>query len=245
MFRVRFLYFDHGFPVCPSTGRVLRILVGDWLTILGSDRNIKLTSSRNGVNLGVAGVGDGAPAASPQSANGAVFFDTGTGGGGIPTGSGSRYGTNLELDAAVELPLFPEVTLFDRPLCLIVVPASFFTSGMFSFTRDFRVPRSGQAAASAASASTPDGSTKIWRRELGPDGVVIGREDPEDVSVDLDVVKAGLCDLEGRLSDVDDEASNEVAVDGIAAPLSIRFWNSLYRLCRRSRGDAFRAIPRL
>jgi hypothetical protein len=198
---------------------------------------VKLTSSRNGVNLGVAGVDGSAPAA--------VFFDAGSGGGGIPTGSGSRYGTNLELDAAAELPLFPEVTLFDRPLCLIVVPASFFTSGMFSFTRDFRVPRSGHAAASAASASAPDGSTKIWRRELGPDGVEVGREDPEGVSIDLDVVKAGLCDLEGRLSDVDDDASNEVAIDGIAAPLSIRFWNSLYLLCRRSRGDAFRAIPRL
>ena len=200
------------------------------------------------MNLGVAGVDGDAPAASPQSikgANAAVFFDAEAGGGGIPTGSGSRYGTNLELDAAAELPLFPEVTLFDRPLCLIVVPASFFTSGMFSFTRDFRVPRSGHAAASAASASAPDGSTKIWRRELGPDGVGAGREDPGGVSVDLDVVKAALCDLEGRLSDVDDDASNEVAVDGIAAPLSIRFWNSLYLLCRRSRGDAFRAIPRL
>ena len=187
---------------------------------------MKLTSSRNGVNLGVAGVDGNASVASPQSINGAyvaLFFDAGTGGGGIPTGSGSRYGTNLELDATAELPLLPEVTLLDRPLCLIVVPESFFTSGMFSFTRDFRVPRSGHAAASAASASEPDGSTKIWRRELGTDGVEVGREDPEGVSVDLDVVKAGLCGLEDRLSDVDDDASNELAVDGIAAALSIRF----------------------
>ena len=148
------------------------------------------------MNLGVAGVDGAAGAASPLSINGTnaiVFFDAGFAGGGNPTGSGSRYGTILELDAPVELPPLPEATLLDRPPCLIVVPASLFTSGTFSLTRDFRVPRSGHAPASTASASAPEGSMKTWRRELGIDGVdELGREDPEGVSVVLVVVKADL-----------------------------------------------------
>ncbi len=157
---------------------------------------LRLTSSRNGVNLGVAGVDGTVGAASPPSINGTnppVFFDAGITGGGNPTGSGSRYGTILEPDVPAELPLLPEATLLDRPLCLIVDPASFFTSGTFSLTRDFRVPRSGHAPASAASASAPEGSTKTWRRELDTDGVdELGREDPEGASVALVVVKADL-----------------------------------------------------
>jgi len=97
---------------------------------------------------------------------GAVPFclDMGMGGGGIVVlvstpscGLGSLKGTIF--DAILD----PDASRRVRPACFRVLPAALLTSGIFSFTRDLRVPTSGYGVnESAASAdSVPEGSTKI------------------------------------------------------------------------------------
>lgn len=68
----------------------------------------------------------------------------GMGGGGIAcstpsSGPGSLKGTIF--DATTELD--PDAILRVRPACFKVLPAALLTSGIFSFTRDLRVPTSG------------------------------------------------------------------------------------------------------
>jgi hypothetical protein len=94
--------------------------------------------------------------------------DEGTGGGAI-SGAGSRKTEIFELEAK-PVPLAEAARRFDLPGCLIVDPAIFFTSGIFSLILVFRVPTSVHsfvlAAKSADCASSPDGSTNICRRVL-------------------------------------------------------------------------------
>lgn len=138
-------------------------------------------SSLKGVNRGV----DGMPPPSGMSWNGitalvlvGVFgsasfcLDMGTGGGAITpfasmSGPGSLKGT---IFAATAPEFDPDAIRRVRPACFKVLPATLLTSGIFSFTRDLRVPISGYGVTeSVASAdSAPEGSTKIWRRAFVP-----------------------------------------------------------------------------
>lgn len=76
-------------------------------------------------------------------------------------GAGSRNGT-IRAPALGAAP----ATRFARPAWRSVVPTSFRTSGVFSFTRVLRVPSSLHVPPSAASPAAPVGSTKICRRAL-------------------------------------------------------------------------------
>lgn len=151
------------------------------------------TSSRNGVNFGVGVLGgsvelEAADDALVSSTNGTnpafaavgAFFcvDTGTAGGGISPGPGSRNTAILELDPEAAVPVEAAASLFVLPACFIVEPTIFFTSGTFSLILVFRVPNSFHSLdpASAVCASSPVGSTNICRRPFGcadglPEGV--------------------------------------------------------------------------
>lgn len=131
------------------------------------------------MNFGVAGGTDAVEDSWPLSTKGtkevfagvfggkgAVVFvfvavlDVGMGGGGISSGPGSRYTAIFELeDADAEA----EAIRLLFPACFSVVPTNFFTSGTFSFTLVFRVPRSCHASVepSACCDSVPVGSTNI------------------------------------------------------------------------------------
>ena len=100
----------------------------------------------------------------------------GTKGGGIlisPAGDtgGSRNGTIFEPDPeVVTSDPDPELDaiLLERPACFRVVPAIFFTSGIFSLIRVLRVPRSPHALVVSlwmvSAACVPEGSRNIWIR---------------------------------------------------------------------------------
>ena len=66
-----------------------------------------------------------------------------------PPGGGSLYGTICEVAG-------PEAIRCALPGCLIIVPAIFFTSGMFSFILDFRVPSSGHGLGSDSACRSSD-----------------------------------------------------------------------------------------
>jgi len=126
-----------------------------------------LTSSRNGVNRGVAGM----PPPLGTSCDGTVvLFLAGVFGTAAAlcfvfmssSGLGSLKGTIFDATAELDADAIRRV----RPACFKVLPAALPTSGIFSFTRDLRVPTSGyEVNESAVSTdSAPEGSTKIWRR---------------------------------------------------------------------------------
>ena len=203
----------------PRTKRVRSIINQLHTGYIENTKNRSPTSSRNGVNFGVPGTTTpAADSGTCSSTNGIKPRGTslvGTNGGGIlisPAGGtgGSRNGTIFELDPeAVTLDPDPELDaiLLERPACLRVVPANFFTSGTFSLIRVLRVPRSSHALvvslwlASAACASEPEGSRNIWMRLLG--GGVGFPDVPVPVRPRRD---------EGVRTDEDDDAGEEDAV---------------------------------
>ena len=96
-------------------------------------------------------------------------------GGGIvlSPGGGSRYGTVLELTG-------PEATRFACPGCLMIVPAIFFTSGLFSLVLDFCLPSSDHGhAVSSCRLPTPVllMKTAIWLLEEGALGILPSPDD--------------------------------------------------------------------
>jgi len=228
------------------------------------EEGVEGSSSRYGVKVGVDGtVGDFCPlplaGSSSRKTTIVLFgfsFDAGTGGGGISAasaGSGSLYTAILDPETAAAL-------LCVLPACLRVVPAAFFTSGMFSLIRDLRVPSSGhgdvktEGSFSACADSAPEGSTNICIRPFGRgavamDGAVktswgeVGlRVEPERVRLEEGFeVSASAARREPEVAGAVDDS--EGTAGGMFMEDIMRFWKSRCLFCSRSNGAAFRAMP--